>query len=67
MVQKKLKPAFGGLTLDFKNCNQSLEDVFGKKQLTPPQMTKKLWKFVKKNRLAKVKVGRREVVKKWDK
>ena len=54
MVQKKLKPAFGGLTLDFTNCNQSLEQVFGKKKLTPPQMTRKLWKFVKKNNLGKI-------------
>ena len=67
MVQKKLKPAFGGLTLDFTNCNQSLEQVFGKKKLTPPQMTRKLWKFVKKNNLGKIKVGRKEVVKKLDK
>jgi chromatin remodeling complex protein RSC6 len=67
MVRKKIKPAFGGLTLDFTNCNQTLEQVFGKKKLTPPQMTRRLWKFVKNNNLGKIKVGRKEVVKKWDK
>ena len=68
MVRKKLKkPVFGGLNLDFNNCNQTLEQVFGKNKLTPPQMTRKLWKFIKKNNLGKIKVGRKEVVKKWDK
>ena len=47
------KKAFGGYTISFKGRKETLEQVFGKAPLAPSQMTKKLWSFVKKKRLAK--------------
>ncbi len=46
----KAKP-FGGYNIKFENCHESMEKVFGKKPLTPSEMTKVLWKFIKKHRL----------------
>lgn len=48
---KKRKP-FGGYSIDFTNRHETMEDVFGKKNITPAEMTKILWKFIKKRRLA---------------
>ena len=50
MVKKK-KP-FGGYSINFKGRKETLEKVFGGKALAPSQMTKKIWAFVKKKRLA---------------
>jgi len=47
------KKAFGGYTICFKDRKETLEQVFGKAPLAPSEMTKKLWKFVKANKLAK--------------
>jgi hypothetical protein len=47
------RPAFGGYTINFKGCEDSLETVFGGKPVTPAEMTKKLWDYVKKKKLAK--------------
>jgi hypothetical protein len=52
MVLRKKKPAFGGYTINFAGRLETLEQVFGKKPLAPSQMTKKIWQFVKKNKLA---------------
>jgi len=49
--KKKRKP-FGGYSINFTNRHETMEEVFGKKQITPAQMTKILWKFIKKHRLA---------------
>lgn len=46
------KAAFGGYTISFKGCEDSLEKVFGNKPIAPSQMTKALWAYVKKNKLA---------------
>jgi hypothetical protein len=46
------KPAFGGYTISFGGCNDTLEDVFGSKAIAPSQMTKALWAYVKSNKLA---------------
>lgn len=43
--------AFGGYAIDFKGQKATLEQVFGTKDITPPEMTKKLWDFVKANNL----------------
>lgn len=43
--------AFGGYTVNFKNCDEPLEKVFGTSPIAPSQMTKKLWAYVKRNRL----------------
>jgi len=49
--KKKVKP-FGGYVVSFENRYEELEDVFGNEPLTPAQMTKKLWKFIRRNKLA---------------
>jgi chromatin remodeling complex protein RSC6 len=45
------KKAFGGYTVNFKGCDDPLEKIFGTKPIPPSQMTKKLWNYVKRNRL----------------
>ena len=50
-TKRKTKKAFGGYSISFKNRHESLELVFGKPNITPSEMTKKLWKFIKKKRL----------------
>ena len=47
------KKPFGGYEISFAKRTETLETVFGAKRLTPPEMTKKLWKFIKSHRLAK--------------
>ncbi len=47
------RTAFGGYTINFKGCTETMEAVFGNKPVSPSDMTKKLWAFVKKHRLAK--------------
>ncbi|MBI5636208.1 hypothetical protein HY993_04570 [Candidatus Micrarchaeota archaeon] len=49
MVAKK---AFGGYTISFKGCDDSAESIFGSSPITPSEMTKKIWAFVKKNKLS---------------
>ena len=49
--RSKTKKPFGGYTINFKNRKETLEQVFGKAEIPPSQMTKKLWKFVKVKRL----------------
>ena len=50
--RKAKKKDFGGYSISFKNRDESLEQVFGKGNLAPSEMTKKLWKFIKSKRLA---------------
>jgi len=52
-AKRKTKKAFGGYSISFKNREESLEQVFGKANIAPSEMTKKLWKFIKKKRLGK--------------
>lgn len=47
------KAAFGGYAINFKGCMHTMEAVFGNKPVSPSDMTKKLWAYVKKHRLAK--------------
>lgn len=47
------KKAFGGYTISFKGCTESMEKVFGSTPIGPSEMTKKVWAYVKKNKLAK--------------
>ena len=49
--RSKTKKPFGGYTISFKNRKETLEQVFGKAEIPPSQMTKKLWKFIKAKRL----------------
>ena len=50
-AKSKTKKPFGGYTISFKNRKETLEQVFGKVDIPPSEMTKKLWKFVKAKRL----------------
>lgn len=47
----KKKP-FGGYSISFAGRKETVEQVFGKGNLPPSQMTKKLWKFIKGKKLA---------------
>lgn len=49
MVAKK---AFGGYTISFKGCDDTAQDIFGSSPITPSEMTKKIWTYVKKNKLS---------------
>lgn len=51
MTEKK--KAFGGYTICFKGCADSLERVFGSTPIAPSQMTKKIWEYVKAKGLSK--------------
>lgn len=51
MATKK-KAAFGGYTISFKGCTDSVEKVFGSTPVAPSEMTKKIWAYVKKNKLS---------------
>ena len=50
-TKRKTKKAFGGYSINFKNRDETLEQVFGKVGIAPSEMTKKLWKFIKNKRL----------------
>ena len=50
-TKRKTKKAFGGYSISFKNRDESLELVFGKGNIAPSEMTKRLWKFIKNKRL----------------
>ncbi len=50
-ARKNVKP-FGGYTVNFKGQTKTLEELFGKKPITPSAMTKILWKHVKGKKLA---------------
>jgi len=46
------KKPFGGYTISFAGRKESVEDVFGRGNIAPSEMTKKLWAFVKSKKLA---------------
>lgn len=46
------KKAFGGYAISFAGRTETVEQVFGKGQIAPSEMTKRLWKFVKAKKLA---------------
>ena len=47
------KKAFGGYTISFKGCKDAVEKVFGSSPIGPSEMTKKIWAYVKANKLSK--------------
>jgi len=49
-TQKKV--AFGGYAVSFKGCTDTLESLFGSAPIPPSGMTKRLWDYVKRHRLA---------------
>ena len=46
------KAAFGGYSICFKGCGDTVESVFGDKPIAPSQMTKLLWVYVKGKKLS---------------
>ena len=48
----KKKP-FGGYSINFKGCKDTMESVMGSGPIGPSEMTKKIWAYVKRKRLAK--------------
>ena len=42
----------GGYSINFKGCKDSVEAVFGGSPIGPSDMTKKLWAYVKRKKLA---------------
>ena len=46
------KKRFGGYAVTFSGRQESLEAVMGNKPIGPAEMTKRLWTFIKKHRLA---------------
>ena len=48
----KAKKAFGGYSICFKGCKDTLESVFGSAPIGPSDMTKKIWGYVKRKKLA---------------
>ena len=52
MAAKAKKPAFGGYAINFKGRTDTLESVMGSAPIGPSEMTKKIWAYVKKNKLA---------------
>jgi SWIB/MDM2 domain len=46
------KTNFGGYAIKFGGRAESLESVMGGKPIGPAEMTKRLWTYIKKHRLA---------------
>jgi hypothetical protein len=49
-TQKKVP--FGGYAVCFKGCTDTLESLFCSAPIPPAGMTKRLWEYVKRHRLA---------------
>lgn len=43
---------FGGYSISFKGCKDTAEDIFGSARIAPSEMTKKIWAYVKRKKLA---------------
>ena len=52
MARPAKKVPFGGYAVNFKGCSDTLEYVFGSAPMPPSGMTKRLWDYVKRHRLA---------------
>ena len=49
---KGKKKPFGGYAISFSGRTETVEEVFGKGAVTPSEMTKKIWKFIKAKKLS---------------
>ncbi len=49
---KSNRKPFGGYAISFAGRTETVEQIFGKKPVTPSEMTKKIWVFIKSRRLA---------------
>ncbi len=52
-MAKEKKLAFGGYSITFNGCTDTVSAVFGDKPIPPSEMTKKLWAYVKRKKLAR--------------
>ncbi len=52
MAKKGGRKPFGGFSISFKGCKDSLEHVFGSAPIGPAVMTKKLWGYIKRRKLS---------------
>jgi hypothetical protein len=52
VLMAKGKKAFGGYSINFKGCKDTMESVFGGSPIGPSDMTKKIWAYVKRKKLA---------------
>ena len=48
----KAKNAFSSYSMNFKDCKDTMESVFGGSPIGPSDMTKKIWAYVKRKKLA---------------
>ena len=46
--RKVKKKPFGGYNIAFEGCTETMEEVFGRKPIAPSEMTKILWRYIKK-------------------
>ena len=49
---KGKKKPFGGYAISFSGRTETVEQVFGQSEITPSEMTKRIWKFIKAKRLS---------------
>ncbi len=49
---KTKKLPFGGYAINFSGRTETVAQVFGNKPITPSEMTKKIWKFIKSKSLS---------------
>ena len=45
------KPVYGGYEMSFRGCHITMESVMGTKPLNPSQMTKRIWSYIRRERL----------------
>jgi len=42
------RPLFGGMQISFDGRAETMEEVFGSGDLTPSEMTARLWEFIRR-------------------
>ena len=47
-----MRQPFGGMQISFQGRTETMEDVFGPRDLSPAEMTALLWRFIKRQGLA---------------
>jgi hypothetical protein len=53
-ARKAKKAAFGGYSISFKGCSDTLENVMGSSPIGPSEMTKRIWGYVKRKKIGLV-------------
>lgn len=51
-AKPKVRKPFGGYLISFSGRRETLEEVFGKKPITPGEMNKKIWALIKYHTLS---------------